>query len=71
MALIVEFRNISALARKSDYTVAVWINRTMIAGPFLLKDHVRSKGWEALVAQFTKEVAVTRRRIRAKGKDCG
>lgn len=55
MALIVEFRNISDLAWKSDYEVMVWINRKVIAGPFLLKGHVRSKGWEALVAQFAKE----------------
>lgn len=54
MALIVVFENISGLAAVSDYRVRVFVNRTMIAGPFCVRNHKRSKGWKALIKKFVR-----------------
>lgn len=52
MALIVAFVNKSNLAKHSDYEVQVYVNDRHIAGPFEVKGHDRSDGWQSLVKQF-------------------
>ena len=52
MALIIAFQNISALAAKSNYKVDVFINDQRIAGPFIVKGHVRDDGWFELLKKF-------------------
>jgi hypothetical protein len=55
MALVIAFRNISELAPTSDYEVTVFVNQTQIAGPYVVKEHVRDDGWLELVKKFVKE----------------
>lgn len=56
MSLIVTFRNVSALAEISNYEVTVWVNERHIAGPYAVKGHKRSRGWQALVKKFAKNL---------------
>jgi hypothetical protein len=51
MALIVAFRNISALADISDYEVTVLINDHIIAKD-KVEGHLRSDGWRELVRKL-------------------
>jgi hypothetical protein len=53
MALIIAFVNKSNLAKISNYQVDVYVNERHIAGPFEVKGHHRSDGWEVLVKRFT------------------
>ncbi len=52
MALILAFRNTTALAPISDYEAGVYINDHLIAGPFTVTGHPRSDGWAALVQRL-------------------
>lgn len=52
MALIIAMQNRSNLAEVSNYTVDVYVNDRQIAGPFWVRDHKRTDGWEALVKQW-------------------
>lgn len=54
MALIIALVNKSDLAEVSDYEVNVFVNERHIAGPFEVKKHRRSDGWQKLVKQFAK-----------------
>lgn len=56
MALIIAIQNRSNCAEISDYTVDVYINERLIAGPFAIKGHKRSDGWQKLVKQFAKSL---------------
>jgi hypothetical protein len=54
MALIVAFINKSNLSEISDYQADVYLNERHIAGPFDIKGHERSDGWQNLVKMFAK-----------------
>lgn len=54
MALIIALVNKSNLAEVSDYEANVYVNDYHIAGPFEVKGHRRSDGWQKLVKQFAK-----------------
>ena len=56
MALIIAIVNKSGLAEISNYEVTVYVNERKIAGPFHVKGHHRSHGWEALVKQFAESL---------------
>ena len=56
MALIVVFRNLSSLASISDYEVTVFVNDRQISGPFVVKEHKRSLGWDNLVKKFVTQI---------------
>ena len=56
MALIIAFVNKSNLAEVSDYEANVYVNERHIAGPFEVKGHKRSLGWQKLVKQFAKDL---------------
>jgi hypothetical protein len=55
MALILAFRNTSGLTPTSDYEVTVFVNQKQIAGPYIVKEHVRDDGWLELVKKFVRE----------------
>jgi len=52
MALIIEFVNKSNIVEVSNYEINVFVNQRHIAGPFKLKGHHRSDGWQKLVKTF-------------------
>jgi hypothetical protein len=52
MALIIALINRSNLAEISNYEVDVYVNQKHIAGPFKVKGHKRSDGWQKLVKTF-------------------
>lgn len=55
MALIIAFRNVSALAPVSDYDVAVYINERLIDGPHRVTGHRRRDGYKTLLRKFLKQ----------------
>lgn len=54
MSLTITLRNISNLAEKSDYHYEVFINTTCIESGYV-RGHLRSDGWESLVALLASE----------------
>lgn len=56
MALIIALVNKSNLADVSDYEANVYVNERHIAGPFWVKKHKRSDGWQKLVKMFAKSL---------------
>ena len=50
--LIITMVNQNGLAEISDYDVRVFVNQYQIAGPFKVKGHKRSEGWQKLVKIF-------------------
>jgi hypothetical protein len=52
MALIIAFVNKSNAAELSNYQADVYLNEHHIDGPFEVKGHKRSDGWQKLVKIF-------------------
>ena len=62
MALIIAFRNISALAPTSDYEYGVYINDRLIEQGNV-NGHTRDEGWPTLVQKLLEQ------RIRHRGQE--